>query len=292
MVKLSADSGLVHFINGFERLLYFFSILVVTPLLVFALLFILLPGALIIRNRLDDKKLIKKTHILVFQTTQSVYSRFVKVDRSAKVPRFIIFDYIAPISFTYLILYTGIMIVINMFYMFWAVALSSVKEEIPCDNSSPPNITDCVKLSIDINGGISAATSLFLSIVLVYTLTLKILLKVSGGKQSCQSLTGGDKCSKNLFWRVALTISVQLFFIFVAKFVFIAYWGKSNFDPAFIPFNRANAYTFSLLIDVVCFALLTPWCYFEKIEPKEEEQATEMESLDTYKKIDETSVNN
>ena len=218
---MSADSGIVHFINGFERVLFYFTTLALTPLLMLILLIVFLATVGVYLMCLHDKRKIKAINKFAFWVTHFLFSHI--LDHDKQQLKFVLFGHIAPVGFSYLLLCTSILIIVNMFYRFCSVTLSSVEEQIPCDNSSSLNITDCVDLSFDINKGIIAATSLSVFISVVYGTTLKVLLHFSGGRKSFQSAKSDASCANPFLWRVLITVCVQIFFISVAKLVFIAY---------------------------------------------------------------------
>ena len=276
MVELSADSGIVHFMNGFECVLFYmyFTTLALTPLLIFILLIVFLATVGVFEMCLHKNGKVKAINKFAFWAIHFFFSHI--LDHDKQQLKFVLFGHIAPVGFSYLLLCTSILIIVNMFYRFCSVMLSSVEEQIPCDNSSSLNITDCVDLRVDINKGIIAATSLSVFISVVYGTTLKVLLHFSGGRKFFQSAKSDASCSNPSLWRVIITVCVQIFFISVAKLVFIAYWATTGFSPSLNQLTEANAYTVALVIDVICFGMLTPWCYFEVDDSKGEEQGTEM----------------
>ena len=261
MVELSADSGIIDFINGFERVLFYFTTLALTPLLMLILLIVFLATVSVYLKCLPEKGKINAINKFAFHVARFLLSQI--LDHDKEQLKFVLFGRIAPIGFTFVLLCTSILIIANMFYEFFSVMLSSVKEQIPCDNSSSLNITNCVDLRVDINEGIITATSLSVFISVVYGTTVKVLLPCSGGRKSFLSATSNASCSNLSFWRVLITICVQVFFISVTKLAFIAYWATTGFSPSLNQLNEANAYTVALVIDVICFGLFTPWCLFE-----------------------------
>ena len=271
---MSEDSGIVHSINGFERVLFYFTTLALTPLLMLILLIVFLASVGVYLKCLPDKGKIKAINKFAFWVTHFLFSHILKNDKQQL--KFVLFGFLAPVGFSYLLVCTSILIIVNMFYRFFSVTLSSVEEQIPCDNSSSLNITDCVDLRVDINKGIIAATSLSVFVSVVYGATVKVLLLLSGGRKSFQSAKSDASCSNPSLWRVIITICVQVFFISVAKLAFIAYWATTGFSPLLDHKDVANAYVIALVIDVIRFGLFTPWCYFEVDKSDGEEQETEM----------------
>ena len=272
VLRAYPDSDILSFINRIDNILYLISVLVIQPLLVVLLLFVIVPAVYLFKDRQTDRT--KQLSIVVFKIVHYIY-RFIPVDRTGDVPRFVLYGFLAPVSYNYILLYTTIMVGSNCLYWFWSTAF--ITTEASCDNNTAGCIeascnTSCVDIEFNGIRGFRLAVSLFAAIVFVYAFAFELLLKFSRGKALCQHCGGRKWCFKMI-----IVMGAQFLLIFVAKPYYISNFIAAHFtnDATVEAINeRHTSYSTSLILDVLCFVMLTPWWIFEKKTSTEQDDLT------------------
>lgn len=275
---VSPPSILLNSINDIDNILYLLSVIIVQPLLV-VLLVIIIPMVYLFNGCYTDR--MARLHVAVYNIVHYIY-RVIPVDYTEAVPRFVLYGYLSPIEYSYILLYTSIMVGCNCLYWFWNTAFiittvsCNITSYITIDNSGYiSNSTidggynssiDSNCISIEFNGirGAHSAVSLFAAIVVVYAFALEILLKFTKGKALC---TGNGCATRISSYKLGIVILVQVVLLFVAKPYYISNIIAANYtnDIAVEAINeRHSSYSLSLILDTLCFVMMTPWWLFEK----------------------------
>ena len=268
-VPVYYNSPIVKFVLGTEAFLYNASIVFVTPVMLLLLLFIIIPVCLLFKSYCKNWiPKMKKSHIVSLSIIRHIFF-VLPVDDSSGVPRFKFFGFIAPVYYGYLLFYFFLMIAFNCIYILLAVSFLSILEHRSCSSEGmllESNTSDCLLLSINIVKGLSEVISVFFALIVIYTYHLMILLKFSGGKQSCSNLCSKTRTSCSILVRVVGTILAQILFVFVVKFAFVVYYVENYYNGSFSfdLLDYEGAYTLSLVIDTLTFGMLTPWWSFER----------------------------
>ena len=216
---------------------------------------------------------VKLINRLFFTVASTVYP-FIPADRSFEVPRFVLFGFLAPVYYAYHLLTFGFAILLACVYMFWsALFISSMT---PCNIDSGNSTSGCVFIDIRLQAGVDAALLSVSAIILVYSVSLKTLLKLTGGKIAYDDLFTGQRKDCPRLSRIATAIAAQILTVcflkpsFTLLFV-VVYFGGSVTALQNYPINRDGWFTLSLAIDVLFFVMLTPWFLFDKIDTSSEQ---------------------
>ena len=266
-IKVTEHSTVLQVFENVEGVLYLTSVLILSLVLICFLLLVVAPIALIVQNNACALRKIRNLNIIVFKITKYIF-RFLKVDRSMDVPRFVMFGYRAPVYYTYHLLVVSVMIAAYCLRQFWNITFLSAKVPTTCDDTlNVSNDTQCFLLNIKSIQAVTSLISLVAAIVFVYAFLLEILLKFSKGKESCHNLCDKTRKSCLRLLRVIVTLLTQVFTVFVIKGIYIAYFIATDYgqDTSNALFDKSSWFVWSLLVDVLCFVMLTPWFFFEKI---------------------------
>ena len=257
--------------NGVDTALFLTSTLVQIPVMVATLLLIVCQLG-VCSDRQQSYNM-KRIHNIIFKIAHHVY-RFIPVDRSFEIPRFVMFGFVAPIYYSYHLLVFAVIIIVALLYEFWQTLF--ISSMIPCDHNNSTD--DCVTMNIQLKPAINSTVTILASIVFVYTIGLELILKLSGGKMAYDDLFVTKLRSIKRLIRVILAFSTQLFFIFlkvffVIYFIIVYFFGDVS-NTVFL--DHDGLFVTSLFIDVFFFVMLTPWFMFEKLTTEEFELIKEL----------------
>ncbi len=262
-VVIELGLGAQAFFHAVETVLFLTSTLIQMPIIIVVLLLIVCELG-VCTDRIQSYNM-KRIHNIIFNITHHLY-RFIKVDRSFEIPRFVMFSYVAPIYYTYHILVFSIIIAIALMYEFWQTLF--ISNMAPCVIN---NSTSCIAINIQIRPALNSAVTILAAIVFFYTIGLELLLKLSGGKMTYDDLFVPKLKSFRRLFRVILAFSAQLFVVFLKLFFFIyfiiVYFSGNISNTVFL--DTDGLFTTSLLIDVLFFVMLTPWWMFDKLTNEE-----------------------
>ena len=256
------------FIDNVDTLLLYMCVLVQTPLALMILLF-----TLVLLGTCHERVLsYNETQFnrFVFSIAHRLY-QFIKTDTTYEVPRFVMFGFVAPVCYTYHLLVFGIVMVVSCVHQVWETLFITSRG--PCDDDwMDMNDTDCVMLDIKINPPINAGIAVLAVIILVYTLALKGLMKLTGGKLTSKEIFGAKRVFGLRFVRVMIAVEIQVAVVltkltFVFYFISVQLGGISTRNRL----DRNGWFAFSLLLDILLFVMLTPWFLFQRLPNEGEE---------------------
>ena len=184
--------------------------------------------------------------------------------------RFVIFDFKAPLWYAYHLLVFSIVMAVYCLYQVWETLFIASRG--PCEEEwrLSVNDTDCVMMEIKINPAINAVITMLGTILLIYALTLRGLLGLTGGKITCREDVGTRRSKGLRLVRIILAIGIQVTVV-LAKLVFV-FWFISVQLGWISTRNRLDHngwFTYSVLLDVLLFVVLTPWFMFQRNEMEE-----------------------
>lgn len=255
--------GLLEFFQVVETILFLTLVLVQTPVIL-VLLYCCVCQLRLFKsadNDSDASYYSKRVNNNVFHLTCSLY-QFLHYDDSFEVPRLVIFGFIAPIYYTYHLLVFGIVFFVSCLYQFWESLFISSQSTVPCDTD---DTATCVSIDIKVRDTFNIILTTVAAIIIVYTAALKFLLKCTEGKHKLNCLNKGSKVKYSRL-KLYFAITVQLLVVFVVKPVFTIYFILVYFHilPIDSIFDHEGWFTTALFIDVIFYAMLTPWFLFVK----------------------------
>ena len=268
VIKTDRNSSLIKGVIDVDNIFYYLSLITVPPVSV-VLLGIFLP--LSFTCYYLQKKgytFLSKINTWVFHVAKCIF-KFLKTDKSKRSPRFIVFGYIAPVIYTYFLLYVLMIVSVYSLTLFWEFGFTKNIKYVPCNSTADDDSSlDCAKITIQIGDGIGAAIACLLFSIFLLTIETRLLLTCSGGKINCRNRFG---CNKTFYiFRIVTLISCQVILPIVSRSLFYAYLFDVNFgvsEDSSTDANDENAITYlAVIVDTLSLGLLMPWCLFMKME--------------------------
>lgn len=304
-------------------------LLFIQPLLLIAWLFVVCPILVFCRPRL--KKVYKYITKIVTSIFRFVHLREVKDEDGIKVPRFILFGYLAPPVFTYYLFFLCVVTVFYTLAAFWNAFLIDITDicspydEYNCFTSEgemiskplerPTNSSDltcfnqtkvnCFMFVYHTEEGVAVAAALLtLSWIIILSLTW-LILKCSGGQGSgcflpcCCCPRGrcwcscGCRCIVTLFFQGALLIIPQCFVLapFYDNYIALLFKNYFNLDTTG-EFLSSDSLKLLHISSMLMYGVFVPWCWFKKVPPEEANQNTEEREAEAGQQQDEAQVDN
>ena len=265
VIEVDRNSSLIKGIIAVDNIFYYLSLITVPPLFV-VLLVIFLP--LTFTCYYFQKKsytFLRKINTWVFHVAKYIF-KFLKTDKSQRSPRFIVLGYIAPVIYTYFLLYVLMIVSVYSLTLFWEFGFTKNIKYVPCNSTADDDSSlDYAEVTVDIGDGIGAAISCLLFSIFLLAIETRLVLTCSGGKINCRNRSG---CNKTFYiFRIVTLISYQVIFPIVSRSLFYAYLFGVNFGMSKGAIFDENGITFlAIIVDTLSLGLLMPWCLFKKIK--------------------------
>ena len=253
------------------------------------------------------KSSLKKVYKLIDKTIATTFKflnwRRVKDDERMKVPRFIVFGYLAPPAFTFYLFFLCVMTGCYVLAAFWSGFLIDTTDicnpyddyncftakgklvskpierpinfsELTCFNQTS---VSCFKFVYNVQEGITlAATVLIVSWVIILVLTW-LLLKCSGGQGSgcylpCRCCRKG-RCWCSCGCRCIITLIFQLVLFFVPFFTVLLPFSNTSFALLFKnyfsldttgDFLSSDSIKLLHISTIIIYGVFVPWCCFKR----------------------------
>ena len=266
VIEVDRNSSLIKGVIDVDNIFYYLSLITVPPVFV-VLLVIFLPLAFTCYY-LQKKgyTFLSKVDTWVFHVAKYIF-KFLKTDKSKRSPRFIVCGYIAPVIYTYFLLYVLVIVSVYSLTLFWEVAFKTNIKYVPCNSTADDDSSlDCAEITIQIGDGIGAALACLLFSIFLLAVETRLLLTCSGGKINCRNRFG---CNKTFYiFRIVTLISCQVILPIVSRLLFYAFlfdvnFGVSEDEGAAIDENGITY--LAVIVDTLSIGLLMPWCLFKKI---------------------------
>ena len=204
---------------------------------------------------------------------------------------------LAPVGYTYFLLYTVALLMVHYAFAFFDSTVSvsyttiylDVETAIDCslNNSEPCTITQYeYQLELHLINGLEAGAATFSISVLTFAIITLLLLNGSGGRPELPEHRQSYKCFGKRYkynYKSQCIVIIQIVFTVLPRILFYILYvymvtsprsvDRVKKDGALIQlptglFDGKSFYIMGAICDSISTAMLTPWYYFDKREPK------------------------
>ena len=287
-------------------------LLLLQPLLFLVWVFVICPilacMSFFCRPRL--KKVYKYIDKIVKQVFRFVESREVKDDDGIKIPRFVVFGYLAPPVFTFYLFFLCLVtacFTLAGFFNSFLIDVSDIcspydeyqcftlegepvskpierptnSSELTCFNQTDVN---CFMFVYDTETGIAHAAALLTFSWIIILVMLWLLLKCSGGQGSGCYLPclAQRRCWCSCGLRCIITVLFQAFVLFVPQLLLLSpffneyvaslFKNYLNLDTTG-QFFSSDSLKLLHISAMLMYGVFVPWCWFKKVPTKDEDSS-------------------